>query len=93
MHRSTSTKQVAECNLEHGVAPLCISMMIACYVSPDPRSEVGEGVWASQAGDEVRRWLLDNGLIDANARATERGEAWIRFICETPLPVHVWQRP
>jgi hypothetical protein len=80
-------------SLQPTVAPIYISFMLACFVSPDPKGLLGEAVWTSRAGQDTQQWLLEHGLIDINNRATERGEAWVRFICETPLPVHVWQRP
>jgi len=87
------TKDSAGCSLEPAIAPIHISIMLACYVSPDPNGIVGAAVWTSRAGDDAKQWLLEEDLIDINSRATERGEAWVRFICETPLPIKVWQRP
>jgi hypothetical protein len=72
--------------------PIKISFMLACYVSPEPSRYV-LGEWDSEAGIETRRWLQENGLIDENHRATPRGEAWVQFICDTPLPVSKWVMP
>lgn len=90
---SMPTKESAGCSLEPNIAPIHISFMLACYVSPDPKGVVGEAVWNSRAGQDAKQWMLEQNLIDINGRATDRGEAWVRFICETPLPVQVWQRP
>lgn len=74
------------------VAPIVIDFMLACHVSPNPAAEVGENTWNSQAGISTRHWLRDNNLIDNDERATDRGSAWVSFICETPLPEHRWVR-
>jgi hypothetical protein len=88
------TRDSAGCSLEvTSVAPIHINFMMACFTSPDPERRMHTDHWNSPAGLETRRWLLDNGLITEDNRATDRGEAWVRFICETPLPVQVWQRP
>lgn len=72
--------------------PIKISFMLACYVSPEPhRYTLGD--WNSEAGIETRQWLLENGLIDENNRSTEKGDAWVAFICDTPLPVAKWCMP
>lgn len=76
-----------------GVAPIVINFMLTCYFSPDPKSELGESHWDSPAGVEVRTWLVENELVSGNCRATSRGEAWVKFICETPLPIQQWVRP
>lgn len=72
--------------------PIKISFMLACYVSPEPHRYV-LGAWDSEAGIETRQWLRDNGLIDESDRATDKGEAWVQFICDTPLPVAKWVMP
>lgn len=74
-------------------APITIKIMLACYVGPDAEREVGIDVWNSEAGRESRFWLEQNGLIDKNERATEKGRAWVDFIVNTPLPVSVWVLP
>ena len=77
---------------EDGVSPLTIDIMLACYVSPEPQSIMGT-TWASAAGVSVRQWLRRNDLIDDRERATERGKAWVKFICATPMPVATWTMP
>lgn len=71
--------------------PLTIKIMLACYVSSDPISHVGEATWSSPAGIESRNWLAENGLI-INLDATERGKAWVAHMCDTPLPILRWQK-
>jgi hypothetical protein len=68
--------------------------MLACYYSPIPETEVG-AVWRSNSGREIRTWLRAADLINDNNRATERGKAWVRMICNTPLPVEktIWSFP
>lgn len=75
------------------VSPLQINFMLTCYFSPDPAAELGQEHWDSLAGQEARQWMIENGLTDGKNRATERGRAWVKMICETPLPVRVWVRP
>lgn len=75
-----------------GVSPLCIKIMLACYVTPEPAGYFGEG-WHSAAGTECREWLKENDLITEDLQATERGKAWVEFICATPLPQQSWILP
>lgn len=75
-----------------GVAPIVIEFMFACYVSTNPAAHVGEHRWDSKSGMETRVWLRDRELIDNEDRSTSRGDAWVEFICETPLPEHKWVR-
>lgn len=74
-------------------APILIDFMLACYTRPEPCEALGEAHWDSPAGRQTRLWLRENDLIDDNYRPTERGAAWVRFICDTPLPVAVWTLP
>jgi hypothetical protein len=80
--------------MNYTLAPITIIYMLACYTSPKPEEEVGgPSVWNSEAGRETRNWLRDNGLVGEDWRATEKGIAWVQFICETPLPVSKWVLP
>lgn len=72
--------------------PIHIKFMLACYCSPTPHSEL-ENQWASAAGQETLEWLREMELIDPDNRPTERGTAWVKFICATPLPEQVWVLP
>ena len=74
------------------LAPITIKFMLACYCSGQPAVELGTQ-WNSGAGQETLHWLQANGLIGDNYRVTERGEAWVKFICATPLPETVWVLP
>lgn len=74
------------------VAPIVIEFMFACYVSTNPAAHVGEHQWSSTSGRQTHAWLRDRELIDNEDRSTSRGDAWIEFICETPLPEHKWVR-
>lgn len=74
-------------------APVLIEFMLACYAKAYPAEEIGPACWNSPVGKEMRKWLLDNDLIDKDDRATERGEAWVKFIIDTPLPVAEWTLP
>ena len=75
------------------LAPIHIIFMLSCYTSTDPKTELGEAHWNSTAGKDVRNWLLSTKLVDEKYRATDRGRAWVRFICDTPLPEQVWINP
>ena len=74
-------------------SPLQIIIMLICYYSPKPVSEIDVSRWHSQAADEIREQLRRDGLIDDSNRATERGRAWVDYICRTPLPVQSWILP
>ncbi len=76
---------------ENEVSPLMIKIMLVCYAFAEP-SDMGTE-WHSPAGVECRKWLLEQNLIGPTQRATKRGEAWVKFICSTPLPVHKWILP
>lgn len=78
------------------VYPFTVSFMLACQLSPgNPEARLGAARWNCEAGRQARQWLLDNGLIDHNSKATERGEWWVKDICATPLriPTTTWTLP
>lgn len=72
--------------------PITISIMLACYALVQPQDGM-LGEWGSPAGIQSRRWLRENGLIDEEHRATEKGRVWVKHICSTPLPVSAWILP
>jgi hypothetical protein len=76
-------------------APIYIKFMLTCFWSADPELEIGPSCWNSNAGVKVRRFLMEEGLIDMDLRPTDRGRAWVAFICNTPLPepVTTWELP
>ena len=67
-------------------APIVIEFMLECYFSHDPEANLGSHRWNSSAGRATRRWLWNQGLVDENERPTDRGNAWVKSICSTPLP-------
>lgn len=75
------------------VTPLIIRVMLACHVSSEPDRQFAVEQWGSTACEGARAWLMDNGLIDGELQATERGRAWVHFICAVPLPVAQWVLP
>jgi hypothetical protein len=75
------------------LAPIYINFMLNCHFSADPRETITADHWDSKAGHEVRVWLRAEGLIDDENRSTERGRAWVEFICQTPLPEAKWVMP
>lgn len=78
-------------NLDWGYSPITIKFMLACYTGNT--SEIEPQIWDSSAGKETRALLQSNGLVDANYLATPRGNAWVKYICATPMPEQVWQLP
>lgn len=81
------------------VSPLTIRIMFAIHCVPSRTEQfVPSSEWNSDAGCEARQWLLENNLItnddgENGYRATERGKAWIAYICATPLPIPQWVLP
>jgi hypothetical protein len=72
-------------------SPLLIEIMLSCHCRPNPAEALGP-IWGTEVASEIRDWLVKNDLIDrATFRSTEKGEAWVRFICETPLPTLKWE--
>jgi len=75
-------------------SPLKIEIMFECYcASAEPGRNMLPNIWASEAATRVRNELKAEGLIDEDMQATERGKAWVDFICATPLPEMVWVLP
>lgn len=65
------------------MTPLAIQIMLACYVSPEPWGNMQPKIWNSPAAQEVRNALATVGLIDRETlRATERGERYVKTLCE-----------
>jgi hypothetical protein len=73
--------------------PFTISIMLACYVSPQNIGDHALGEWNSPAGIKSRRWLQEMGLIDEDNRSTDKGRAWVKHICATSLPISAWVLP
>lgn len=77
--------------MEH--TPLRIELMIHFYVSPDPYPRC-----SAPAVKRETEVLLRLGLIVAREqdcftleqdcfKATEKGKAWVKMICNTPVPI------
>lgn len=75
------------------VSPLVIEIMIECATCSEPGSNIPDRMWNSEGAAHARDELRENGLIDDANAATERGRAWVDFICKTPLPVQTWVLP
>ena len=73
--------------------PIAIRLMLACHIGTDPASLFGKDEWNSSAMLVWRKKLYEDGLVTENLSTTPRGEAWVNFICSTPLPVQQWVRP
>lgn len=71
-------------------APIVLKIMLACYTAPFPIEEIGEQCWHSRAGQQTRAYLMREGLVNNEWRATPRGIAWISAFCNIPLPYAVY---
>lgn len=72
-------------------SPLLIETMLVCHCMADPADHYGSR-WNSVPAQQARVWLIANELIDAETlRSTEKGAAWVKFICDTPLPKLKWE--
>lgn len=78
----------------HGVSPLMIIIMLECYQTSKPGANIPHQIWDSEAAKCARALLASHDLIDAATdQSTDRGDAWVEFICQTPLPVRRWVLP
>lgn len=73
--------------------PIHISFMLACHTTSDPSAVLSSAHWNSDVGLKVRDWLIAEGLVDGFYKSTDRGKAWVDFICQTPLPEQEWRLP
>lgn len=78
------------------MTPFEIEILIHYYVSPTPHRVELEN---SPIWPETRAWFLAQGLLAARTESsrygatyecTKRGEAWINYICQLPLPTQQW---
>lgn len=78
-------------------SPLTIEIMIACYTLAEPSTSSYSFGWNSSAARQVRSELGREGLIcvtkNNEYRATPKGAAWVKFICQTPYPEATWTLP
>ena len=70
-----------------------VEFMFACFLSSNPVEHVGLSMWESGVGQEARKFLRENDLVDHNNDPTSRGMSWVKYILETPLPEQVWRLP
>jgi hypothetical protein len=75
------------------LAPIYINFALACYTSSNPEKILGTDHWNSDAGKDVREWLLVNQLVYPNYESTEKLKAWIEHLCKQPLPEQTWAVP
>jgi hypothetical protein len=75
------------------IPPLAIIFMLVCHAYADPGYQLGQAHWNSPSGQKWRTWLMAHDLIDMDHKSTERGKAWVDFICATPLPEQCWKLP
>lgn len=67
--------------------------MIECAISAEPGVNVPYEVWDSNPARDIRASLRSEGLIGDNNKATDKGRAWVKFICQVPIPVQQWVLP
>lgn len=73
--------------------PMQIMWCLTFYTSSSPISQLGQEHFNSPAGKEVYLWMQREKLITKEDEPTDRLEAFVEFLCETPLPVCKWVRP
>lgn len=78
--------------------PLQLQFALALYCSSYPIDVLGE-MYDNPAGQEVKLWLVDSGLIEDGSGGTKWGQpteklrVFIEHLCAQPLPVQVWVMP
>lgn len=75
------------------MSPLEIKMMLHFYAIGEPYKGPEAG---SEAFNDAVAWFEESDLItDAQHgyQTTERGDAFVRALCETPLPIKKWVMP
>lgn len=79
------------------MTPLHIEIMLHYNASPD---DYREGDFSAPAVREALDLFLSEYLIEhggrrpsTNYQITDRGLAYVRFLCEMPLPVNSWVMP
>ena len=85
------------------MVPVQLEVMLHYYYSPvdHPMVESNPPIWTT-----TRRWFLEAGLLETypeikgkpqlNApvyKITERGRAFVKALCDVPLPVQAWVTP
>lgn len=68
------------------ITPLHIQFAIAIHISNDPELILSD-IWGSEAGKEIKKWMMEEGLVDWNLRptyGTSRLAAWIDHLCKQP---------
>jgi len=75
-----------------GVSPLAIDLLISFYCKIEKRTDL-----EFSAQQEIISRYLENNVIKKSGTGyyelTERGVAWLKMICQTPLPVAAWTDP
>lgn len=73
------------------VNALTIKIALACYTSSRPNEEIGTP-WGTVPGQEARKWLYLNGIIDSGdfPTITDKGRSWIERMMSTPMPTQKW---
>lgn len=75
------------------MTPLDLNVLIECCTSVEPGCNWYPEHWDSWAAQVTRTEFRLQGVIDDNNKATEKGKAWLEFICQTPMPIQEWKLP
>lgn len=82
------------------MTPLAVEMLIWFCTRP-PEADVFPSLKTHEPQKEIRNWMIAEGVIEPwddlstepLYRATDKGQAWLRMICATPMPVQLWADP
>lgn len=74
------------------IYPVTVTVMMLCYYSSNPAGEFKDR-WHTASWCAARTKLFEEGMIDGDGKATEKGKAWVNAVCNVPLPVAQWVIP
>jgi hypothetical protein len=82
------------------VSPLAVEMLV-WFCTRSWQAGPFPNLTTHEPQKEIRNWMLAEGVIEPFEptgsepvyQATERGQAWLRMITETPIPVQKWVDP
>lgn len=74
------------------MSPFEIKMLLAIYVSRSWEDEYRD-LWHTDTWAHTVEKFKNDGLISEHRQATEKLNAYVKALCEMPLPVQVWVMP
>lgn len=64
------------------MTPLEIAMLIECYASGEPGTNILPNIWNSRAAGEARNLFISTGLVNAETlRTTADGDVFVKRLC------------